>query len=241
MRFYPLLLAGLLLLPAQMIAQTVMIGTAEQYEAGEYTVDPVALQEFEKALGEVLCQRAELSCEWKVTARDDLLSALRAGEVDVVMAAIPITAEMGEGIETTASYLQLDPFVYAGLPGTEMHVNVLNVATISDPAIETIVASTGYIFEVYPTLEEALKTIENGGAEAVLGERENLVPLVEASGGRFAVINHQDTLRPGVVMALRSEDIDLRFSFEDRIYDMTQDGSLNALTKEWFGIDAAVW
>ena len=42
-------------------------------------------------------------------------------------------------------------------------------------------------------------------------------------------------------MALRADDIDLRFAFEDQIFEMSQDGSLNALTETWFGVDAARW
>ena len=75
----------------------------------------------------------------------------------------------------------------------------------------------------------------------MIGERERLAPLVEAARGRIVVLAKNDRLRPGVTMALRSDDIDRRFNFEDRIYDMTQDGSLNALTRDWFGIDAAAW
>lgn len=42
-------------------------------------------------------------------------------------------------------------------------------------------------------------------------------------------------------MALHADNFELRFTFEDLIYEMTQDGSLDVLTKEWFGIDAVTW
>jgi ABC-type amino acid transport substrate-binding protein len=120
-------------------------------------------------------------------------------------------------------------------------MNVGTVAAVSDPTIKAWSASTGYSFKYFETLKAALKFFESGGAEAVLAERTDLQPLIKASGGRLAVIAPRDRLRPGVAMALRSEDTDLRFTFEDRIYDMEKDGSMNALTKKWFGIDASEW
>lgn len=241
MRLYPLLLTGLILLPAQAIAQTIMIGTAAQYDKGIFTVDAASLQGFDKALGDVLCQRAGLSCEWKVMPREDLLPALKSSEVDVVMAAIPANSVLDDGIEKTVAYLQPDPFITVGLSGTELHKHVKHMGSVSDPAFDEWFPTTGYTNVVFPTLEDALKAIESGEADAVIGEQADLAPLVKASNGKFVVIGHNDSFRPGVTMALRSEDTDLRFSLEDHIYNMMQDGSLNVLTEEWFGLDAAEW
>ena len=241
MRIITLLLAGLLLVPAQAIAQNITIGTTDQYEAGEFTVDPAALQGFETALGDALCERAELSCEWLVMAPSDLLPALQAKQIDVLMAAIPMTAKLGANIDTTAAYLYPDPFQFVGLPGKQMHGNVKSVAAISDPAIDHWYATTGYTIEFFPTIEGALKAVENGEADIAVGELADVAPLMEASGGSLVVIQDNRRLRTGVTMALHADNIDLRFVFEDEIYDMTLDGSLNTLTEKWFGIDAIKW
>jgi len=65
-------------------ADTVTIGTVQVYDAGSYTVDPAALQGFELALGDELCQRAGFTCEWKVLTPDQLWPALETGEIDAV-------------------------------------------------------------------------------------------------------------------------------------------------------------
>lgn len=241
MKIYSAILAGLLSLPAQAFGQTVVIGTADAYGAGIYTVDPATLQGFDRALGEALCQRGKLTCEWKVMGRDDLLPALEAKEVDVIMAAIPLTEDLGGAIETTAAYLYPDPFDIVGRPGFDPFGNVKTVAAISDPAIEVWHGTSGYNIVYFQTLEEALQAVERGEAEIAVGEHEDIAPLVEATEGRLDIVNPRRHLRPGVTTALHADNIDLRFTFEDLIFDMAQDGSLNTLTKEWFGTDAVEW
>lgn len=238
MKLHPVLLAGLLIIPAQTFAQTVMIGTATVYDAGEYTVDETALQGFEQALSEAICERGKLTCVWKAMPKGDLAAALKAKEIDVMMAAIPSTEKLGDGVDLTAPYLYPDPYDFVGKPGTNLHGDVQTVARIADPAVDVWAASSPFSFKVFPSFEEAMVEVNSGGAQTMIGEREALDPLMAESSAHGLAIIHSRRLRPGVAMALHADNIDLRFNFEDRIYDMTQDGSLNALTEKWFGIDA---
>ena len=241
MKQFPGLTLALVLTASPVLADTVTIGTVQTYDPDEFTVDPEALQRFDRSLGDALCERANLSCEWSVLAIDELIPALIAGEIDVVMAALHADAELSEGVDTTVPYLYPDPFVIVAFPGTQTITGMTSVSAVPDPAIAAWHATSGYRIEYFPTPEEALQAVVDGRVDSVIGERSDLLPLVEATGGLVTVINENDRLRGGVIMALRDEDLDLRFAFEDQIYDMTLDGSLNAMTDEWFGIDAADW
>lgn len=239
MKLHPILLAGLLILPAHAFAQTVTIGVPTQYDVGEFTVEASVLQGFEKALTDAACERGKLACEWKEMASDALVPALMAKEIDVMMAAIPSSAELGENVDVTAPYVYPDLFSVVGAPGTNVHGDVTTVATIDDPAIDAWAKTNAFNFKKFPTLEEALQEVERGGAEVAMGEQEHALPLVEKFNGQAIVDSRR--LRAGLVMALHADSIDLRFNFEDRIYEMSQDGSLNGLIEEWFGVDADRW
>ena len=241
MNCFRIFLACLVLLPVHAFADNITIGTDEAYDARVFTVEPATLQGFDRAFGEMICARANLSCDWKTMPYGALSSALMAGEVDVIIAAIPSDAELGSGVEKTVAYLQPDPFLTVGPPGTELHKHVKHLGSIADPVFDQWFPTTGYTNVVFPTIEAAVEAIETGEADAVIGERASLEPLVEASGGKLVRVNENDRMRPGISMVLRSDDVDLRFNLEDRIFDMMQDGSLNSLTKDWFGIDAAQW
>lgn len=224
-------------------ADTVTIGTVQVYDAGSYTIDPAALQGFELALGDELCQRAGFTCEWKVLPSDQLWSALKTGEIDAVMAGVSMGEDAGDDVDRTAPYVTPDPFLHVGLPGTQWLNNAAAVAVLPDPAAAAYARTTGASFTEYETLEDALAAVRDGQVLSLFGERDALAPLVEASGGELAFIDGRGEIKikPGVAMALRADDIDLRFAFEDQIFEMSQDGSLNALTETWFGVDAARW
>ncbi|MYM56510.1 transporter substrate-binding domain-containing protein [Thalassovita mangrovi] len=225
------------------LADTVTIGTVEAYDAGSYTIDPAALQGFEKALGDELCQRAGLTCEWKVLPSDRLWVALAAGGIDAVMAGVPISKDVGEGVDWTMPYLRPDPFVHIGLPGTQWQVEGAVVAHLPDPAVTAYAGASGATFTEYATIEDALTAVRDGQVLSLFGEREALTPAVEASGGGLVVVADKGeiNIKQGVAMALRADDTDRRFAFEDQIFEMSKDGSLNALTETWFGVDAARW
>ncbi len=243
MKHITYLAAAVSLAAFPILADTVTIGTVQVYDAGSYTIDPAALQGFEMAVGDELCQRAGFTCEWKVLPPDQLWSALETDEIDAVMAGVSMGEDAGDEVDRTAPYVMLDPFVHIGLAGTQWLNNATVVAYLPDPAAVAYAQTTGASFTEYETLEDALAAVRDGQVLSLFGERDALAPLVEASGGELAILAGWDEMKikPGVAMALRADDIDLRFAFEDQIFEMSQDGSLNALTETWFSVDAARW
>jgi len=243
MKYITYLAAAVSLAAFPVLADTVTIGTVQVYDAGSYTIDPAALQGFDMAVGDELCQRAGFTCEWKVLPPDQLWSALETGKIDAVMAGVSMDEDTGDDVDRTVPYVTLDPFVHIGLPGTQWLSGGAVVAYLPDPAATAYAQKAGSSFTEYKTLEDALAAVRDGQVLSLFGERDALAPLVEASGGELVILAGWDEMKikPGVAMALRADDIDLRFAFEDRIFEMSQDGSLNALTKTWFGVDAARW
>ncbi|GGE57884.1 transporter substrate-binding domain-containing protein [Actibacterium pelagium] len=224
-------------------ADTINVGSVQVYNVSSYTIDPAALQGFEKALGDELCKRAGFSCDWKVLPPEQLWSALQAGEVDAIVAGVSMGDEAIDGVDRTMPYLMLDPFLHIGLPGTQWTIEGAIISHLPDPAVTAYAQTTGASFNEYETLEAALAAVRDRQVMSLFGEREALVPVAEASGGEFVIIGNRDEIKikPGIAMAVRSDDMDLRFAFEDQIFDMSQDGSLNTLTETWFGVDAARW
>jgi polar amino acid transport system substrate-binding protein len=203
-------------------------------------VEASVLQGFERALTEVACDRGGLTCAWKEMAADKLLPALNAREIDVMMAAIPANASLGDDIDLTAPYVYPDVFDFIGPPGTDLHGDVKDIATVANATIDEWAKTTPFNIKTFATFDDAWKDLEAGGVNLVMGEREVLVPLLEKHGDQSFTIVLSRKLRPGLAMALHADNIDLRFNFEDRIYDMTQDGSLQDLVTKWFGVDATL-
>lgn len=70
-----------------------------------------------------------------------------------------------------------------------------------------------------PALRAAMDAVERGEADVALGEEEAFAPLLAEAGGKLEIVRGNVKVHPGVAMALRADDIDLRFAFEDLIHD----------------------
>ena len=64
-----------------------------------------------------------------------------------------------------------------------------------------------------------MDAVERGVADVALGEPQAFAPLLAEAGGMPEIVRGNVKVHPGVAMALRADDIDLRFAFEDLIHD----------------------
>ena len=217
---------------------TVRIATEGAYPPFNFINDDNELDGFERELGDVLCQRAKLTCEWVINDWDTLIPNLVAGNYDVIMAGMAITEARAEIISFTQNYLQPEPSAFVTLEGRDASVLDGVVATQSNTVHATYIAETGASLLEFPTTDEIVAAVRTGEADAVLASREFLTPIVEESGGELIFVGEDVLIGHGVAMGLRQSDDELRGTFDAAISEMKQDGSLNKIIVKWFGDDA---
>lgn len=223
------------------LAETVKIGTAKVYDAGSYTVDPAKLQGFDKALGEELCRRADVTCEWVVLPQEALVPAVASGEIDAAMSGLPVTTEVGTDLLFTMPYLYPDPYGYLGNAGQMHPSGVTRIAYVSKLDFTELSASTGVSYMKFESMKDAIDAMLDGKFPSVFAEKEVLEPLIAASDGALGYVYNDRNVLPGMGMLFRADDADRRFLFEDQMFAMMEDGSLKAMSESWFGVDAGDW
>ena len=85
------------------------------------------------------------------------------------------------------------------------------------------------------------RAVRNGEADAVLADRDFLVPLVEESNGALMFVGEEVPLGGGIGLGLRESDTELKDKFDAAITSMKEDGTLNDLLKKWFGEDTQTY
>jgi polar amino acid transport system substrate-binding protein len=90
----------------------------------------------------------------------------------------------------------------------------------------------------FATGDEAVAAVRNGEADAVLGDKDFLAPIVTESGGELVWVGQDIALGDGIGIGVRKSDDRLRTTLDAAIAAMKQDGSLNAMITRWFGPDA---
>ena len=219
------------------LAQNVVrIGTEGAYPPYNYINESNELVGFEIDLGNALCERAGLTCEWVQNDWDSIIPNLVGGNYDAIMAGMNATPARAEVIMFSQPYKLPDPSAYMALAGTDGAVMEGGViAAQSNTMQAAMVSDTSATLIEFPTADETIAAVRNGTADAVLADRDFLRTYVDESNGELEFLATVPSPGAGVSIGLRQSDTELQATFDAAIDAMKADGSLNALLVEWFG------
>ena len=212
-------------------ADTVRMGTEGAYEPYNYINDDGELDGFEKHLGDELCKRAGLTCEWVINDWDTIIPNLVSGNYDTIIAGMSITDERDEVIDFTDPYTQPDQSAYMAL-SADVNLDGAVIAAQTNTIQSGFVAASGGTLVEFATADETVAAVRSGEADAVLADRNYLLPIADADAG-LVLLAQQEMIGGGVGMGIRESDGELRAKFNTAIQSMKADGSLNALIAEW--------
>ncbi len=227
-----ILAAPLALLATAAAAQdTVRLGTEGAYPPYNFLDDSGDVAGFERELGDELCARAELQCEWVTNDWDSIIPNLVSGNYDAIIAGMSITPERDEVIDFSQNYTPPSPSAYIA-PSADVDIEGGVVAAQTGTIQAEHVTSTGATLLEFPSPEEVVAAVGNGEADAAMADKDFLTPYVENSG-ELVFVGEDIPLGGGIGMAFRESDAELRETFDTAIQSMKDDGSLNELIVKW--------
>ena len=221
-------------------AKTIRMGTEGAYAPYNFLNDAGEVDGFEREVGDELCKRAELTCEWVTNEWDSIIPNLTSGNYDTIIAGMSITAERDEVIDFTQDYFPPSASVYVAL-SADADVKGGVIAAQTSTIQSGYIAESGATLLEFATYDETIAAVRSGEADAVFADKDPLNATVEESGGELVFTGPSVQLGGGVGMGLRESDTELKAKFDAAITSMKADGSLNALIKKWFGDDAATY
>ncbi len=211
---------------------TVRLGTEGAYPPYNYLNDDGEVAGFERVLGDELCKRAELTCEWVTNDWDSIIPNLVSGNYDAIIAGMSITDERKEVIDFTDPYTQPDPSAYMALSAdADIESGVIAAQTGTIQASH--VANGDATLLEFATPDETVAAVRNGEADAVLADKAYLEPMVSESGGDLVWAGDDILLGGGIGLGIRKSDPELKEKFNAAIQSMKDDGTLNELIEEW--------
>lgn len=225
------------------LAQDVVrIGTEGAYEPYNYIDQATGeLTGYEIELGNELCKRASLNCEFVQNAWDSIIPNLQSGNYDMIMAGMSITDEREEVIDFSQNYIPPASSAYLALTADA------NVGEGAVVAAQTGTIQAGYVAESGATLlefatpDETVAAVRNGEADAVFADKDYLAPIAADSNGEVVLLANEVQLGGGVGIGMRETDTDLKEKMNAAIQSMKDDGTLNTMITKWFGPEAATF
>ncbi|WP_299676917.1 transporter substrate-binding domain-containing protein [uncultured Roseobacter sp.] len=211
--------------------KTIRLGTEGAYPPYNFLNDAGEVAGFERELGDELCARAELTCEWVTNEWDSIIPNLVSGNYDVIIAGMSITDERDEVIDFTQNYTLPDPSAYvAASEDADLENGVLAAQTNTIQA--AFIAESSATLVEFATPEETIAAVKNGEADAVLADKAFLTPIADADPD-LMMLDQEELIGGGIGLGLRESDTELKEKLNAAIATMKEDGSLNALLTKW--------
>ncbi|TCO70867.1 transporter substrate-binding domain-containing protein [Rhodovulum euryhalinum] len=231
--------AALALSAGMALAQDVVrLGTEGAYPPYNFINDNGEVDGFERELGDELCARAELTCEWVTNDWDSIIPNLVSGNYDAIIAGMSITPERDAVVDFSEAYVPPTPSAYAAT-SEDADIEGGVVAAQTGTIQANHVVDTGATLLEFPTPDETVAAVRNGEADAVIADKDFLVPVV--AEGDMIFVGEDVPLGNGIGMAFRESDPDLKTKVDAAIQSMKADGTLNDMIRKWFGDEALVW
>ncbi|WP_435137021.1 transporter substrate-binding domain-containing protein [Pseudopelagicola sp. nBUS_19] len=224
--------AALALTASMGMTDTVRMGTEGAYPPYNFINDKGEVDGFERELGDELCKRAKLTCEWVTNEWDSIIPNLVSGNYDTIIAGMSITDERDEVIDFTQNYTQPDPSGYLALSGADVDLKGGIIAAQTGTIQAAFIASSGATLVEFSTPDDTIAAVRNGEADAVMADDAYLRPIADENDD-VALLDQQELIGGGVGMGLRESDGDLKAKFDAAIASMKDDGTLNALLAKW--------
>lgn len=226
-------------LPAWDASRAVVIGTSADYPPANFINDSGEIDGFERELGDELCRRAGVECEWAHDEWFTLINNLLAGKYDAVMAGMAATEERDELIDFSVPYVPDTPSVYVALAGADDDVINARVAVQVNTVQQQYLADSGVTTIISMPAEDPIEAVRSGEADAVFAAKNFLQSFVEESGGELIFVGPEVEFdSDSVGIGMRENDGKLQDKLNEAIHAMKEDGSLNDLIRQWYGEDA---
>jgi polar amino acid transport system substrate-binding protein len=209
----------------------VRLGTEGAYPPYNFLNDDGEVDGFEREVGDEVCARAELTCEWVTNEWDSIIPNLVSGNYDAIIAGMSVTNERKEVIDFSEQYTLPDPsaFLSMGDVDTMSGVIAAQAGTIQASYVASLEGAT--LLE-FATPDETISAVKNGEADAVLADKAFLLPVAEADGD-LSITGDDVAIGGGIGMGVRQSDTELRDKLSTAIMSMKEDGTLNALITKW--------
>src|SRR6201996_7369934 len=169
-------------------AQTLRIGTEGAYPPFEYRDASGALKGMDVEIGNALCARMKVTCQFMPQDFDGLIPAIKAGKIDLIISSLSMTPDRAKVIDFTKPYyLSPSQFVALTSSGITDDPVTLKGKTI---AVQSGTNHQAYMeqrlpdiaVKAYNTVQEAELDLESGRVDAMLADKLLMYDWLEESG-----------------------------------------------------------
>ena len=221
-------------------SDTVRLATVGDYHPFNFINDEGEIDGLEREMGDELCRRAELECEWVLNDWESMIPDLVAGEFDAIIAGMSITAKRDMTIDFTEPYYPPTPSVYLALASAGDEAVEGRLGAYANTIYSDYFTERGIEYTEFSDEDDRLAALLNGDIDAMLVDHAYATDKISEYEGRLAVVGPSVLLDRGIGIGVRNDN-DLLAKLNSALASMKADDSLDSLIVEWVGEGAATF
>ena len=219
----------------------VLLATEGSYHPFNFINEAGEIDGLERELGDELCRRAEVECEWVLNDWESMIPDLVAEQFDAIIAGMSITDGRDERIDFTQPYYPPTPSVYLAVAGAGDEAAEGRLGANAHTIYSDYFTREGIPFRPFDVSEDDhIEALFDGEIDATLVDHGYAVDKLKEYEGRLAIVGPSILLDRGIGIGVREND-GLKAALDEALASMKADGSLNALIVKWFGEDGATF
>ncbi|POM10580.1 ABC transporter substrate-binding protein [Pseudomonas sp. WP001] len=244
------LFAGSVMLKAK-AEETLRLGVDPTYPPLEYRDPQGKFVGFDIDLGNEICKRIEMKCEYVNSSFDGLIPGLLARKFDGVLSSLSVTEQRLKQIDFTDKLsnpsTRLVAKEAAGILPTEEGLKGKTVGyqqgTIQESYARTYWKRPGIRLQAYANQDQVYSDLVNGRIDAALQDEVQatyaFLKTDQGKGYAFAgpVIEDEKVLGSGTAIGVRKDDTDLKQRINKAIASMLADGTYKKIASKYFDFD----
>lgn len=227
--------------------RTLKLGTEGAYPPFNNLTPDGKLEGFDIDIGNALCARMKVKCEWVTQDWDGIIPALQAGKFDAIVASMFITDERRKQVDFTERYYRT-PTAY--LVPKDSSIASVDPAALAGKAIgvqgagvyanyaEKFLANSE--IKSYGSVPDMLTDLENTRLDAALDDLIVLDGFLKSPAGAccklLGTVAQDKVLGEGAGIALRKGD-PLTAEFNSALKGILADGAYKAINDKYFKFD----
>ena len=221
-------------------AEPVLLATEGDYHPFNFINDDGEIDGLERELGDELCHRAELACEWVLNDWESMIPDLVAGEFDAIIAGMSITGKRNMTIDFTEPYYPPTPSVYLAVAGAGDDAVEGRLGAYANTIYSDYFTERGIDYIEFSDEDDRLAALLNGDIDAMLVDHAYATKKLSEYAGRLAVVGPSVLLDRGIGIGVRNDN-ELLAKLNSALAEMKADGTLNDLIRKWVGEDASTF
>ncbi len=221
-------------------SDTVRLATIGEYHPFNFINDEGEIDGLEREMGDELCRRAELECEWVLNDWESMIPDLVAGEFDAIIAGMSITGKRDMTIDFTEPYYPPTPSVYLALASAGDEAVEGRLGAYANTIYSDYFTERGIEFTEFSDEDDRLAALLNGDIDAMLVDHAYATDKLSEYEGRLAVVGPTVLLDRGIGIGVRNDN-DLLAKLNSALASMKADDSLDSLILKWVGEGAATF